>query len=169
MTHLHIFALNEPVSVSYTHLTRQKGEVPELPPLARWLGVDTLDTDEIELFPINDLGDMALSDYIQLAFPPEDPIPSAIVTRLDALEGAVLLVPGDAPLVQAAQTGPQATLVAALALARADNTASLPKAKATPMPVAPVQPDHEASPPIALYALIAMAILAALIVFVGWA
>ncbi|MBY4893771.1 hypothetical protein KUL25_13455 [Rhodobacteraceae bacterium N5(2021)] len=166
MTHLHIFALNEPVAVSHTNLTRQQGLTPDLPPLAAWLGVDSLDTDEIELFPIKDLSDMALSDYINLAFAPEDPIPSAIVTRLDALDGAVLLVPEDG-LATPPNPGPQATLIASLPLARADNTASLPKASTTPMPN-PAAPRHEVGPPIALYALIGMAILAAIIVFVGW-
>lgn len=167
MTHLHIFALNEPVTVSHTHLTRQKGEAPELPPLADWLGVTKIDTDEIELFLIKELSDMALSDYIALAFAPEDTLPRDAQTRLDALEGAVLLAP-DTALPAPAKPGPQATLIASLPLARADNSASLPNASTTPLPnPAPTEP--ESSPQIALYALIGMAILAALIVFVGWA
>lgn len=168
MTQLHIFALNEPVTISHTNLTRQKGEAPDLPPLADWLGVQNLDTDKIEMFPVEDLGAMALSDYIQLAFAPEDAIPGDIQARLNALNGAVLLVPETA-LTSPTNPGPQATAIAALPLARADNTASLPKADASRTPTAqPVPQQHEASPPIALYALIGMAILAAVIVLVGW-
>jgi hypothetical protein len=39
-------------------------------------GVDTLLTDRIEIFPVEDLGDMSLSDYVVMAFdpvPPPDP------------------------------------------------------------------------------------------------
>ncbi|GAB5447790.1 hypothetical protein [Gymnodinialimonas sp.] len=166
MTNLQIFALNETVDISHTHLTRQNGEAPDLPPLADWLGVASLDTDEIELFAIKDLSDMALSDYVNLAFAPENDIPSATVTRLDALDGAVLLVP-DKALPAPPNPGAEATLIASLPLAQADNSASLPKAKTTPMPN-PAPRQHEVGPPIALYALIGMAILAALIVFIGW-
>lgn len=168
MTHLHIFALNEPVTVSHTNLTRQNGETPDLPPLAKWLGVDTLDTADIELFAIKDLSDMPLSEYVRLAFAPEDDIPSADITRLDALDAAVLLVP-DSALSAPPRPGPQATLIASLPLARADNTGSLPKADVAPTPTRPpAQPQPETSPPIALYALIGMAVLAVLIIFVGW-
>lgn len=167
MSMLHVFALNEPVAVTHTHLTRQKGEVAVLPPLAEWLGVEAIDTDDIELFAINDLSDMALSDYIRLAFAPEAAIPTATVTRLDALDGAVLLVP-DKALSAPASPGPKANLIASLALARADHVADLPKAKVAPLPSAAPPAQHEAGPPLALYALIGMAILAALIFFVGW-
>lgn len=166
---LQIFALNEPVEVSHTNLTRQKGQTPDLPPLTEWLGVPTLDTDAIELFPIDDLGTMALSDYIQLAFAPEDPIPGDIQTRLNALKGAVLLVP-DAALTAPTAPGPQATAIATLRLASADNTARLPKADVirTPPPT-PAPQDPESAPPIAFFALVGMAILALIIIFVGWA
>lgn len=168
MTHLHIFALNEPVEVSHTNLTRQNGEVVDLPPLAEWLGVDTLDTDEIELFPVDELAGMALSDYIALAFAPEDDLPGDVATRLNALTGAVVLVP-DRALSAPPKPGPQATQVASVPLARADNSASLPKANTAPVPAPAAAPqDHEASPQVAVYALIGMAILAALIYFVGW-
>ncbi|ABD56821.1 hypothetical protein [Jannaschia sp. CCS1] len=168
MTNLQIFALNEPIDVSHTNLTRQTGETPELPPLAEWLGVDTLDTDQIELFPIKDLSDMPLSEYIRLAFAPEEQIAPADITRLDALSGAVLLVPETA-LSAAPRPGSQATLIASVPLAQADNSGSLPKADVAPVPsAAPAPAEPEAPPPIALYALIGMAILAALIFFVGW-
>lgn len=165
---LHVFALNEPLSVSHTNLTRQNGEVPSLPPLADWLGVEALDTDQIEVFPLEELGTMALSDYIGLAFAPEADIPSGTITKLDALDGAVLLIP-DTALNTSANPGPQATAIASIALAKADNSARLPKAQVTPIPSkAPAQPEPEAPPPIALYALVGMAILALIIVFVGW-
>lgn len=164
---LHIFTLNEDVAVTHTNLTRQKGEAPVLPPLADWLGVETLDTNAIELFQVKDLSDMALSDYIQLAFAPENDIPGDMQTRLNALKGAVLLVP-DTALNGPASPGPQATTIAALPLAQADNTGVLPKASVTPMPTPPAAQTHEASPPIALFALIGMAVLAAIIVLVGW-
>lgn len=168
MTHLHIFALNEPVEVAHTHLTRQNGETPALPPLADWLGVDTLDTDEIELFPIEDLATMALSDYVKLAFAPAQDIPADTATRLNALTGAVLLVPEKA-LPAPATPGAQATLIASIPLAQADNSASLPKADVAPTPArTPATPEREAPPPVALFALIGMAILAVIIVFVGW-
>lgn len=168
MTHLHIFALNEPSEVSHTNLTRQKGEAPDLPPLAAWLGADTLNTDEIELFPVDDLADLSLSDYIDMAFTPADDIAADIKTRLNALGGSVLLVP-DRAVAGAMLPGAQLTAIAQIPLAVADNTASLPKAEVTAAPAAPsAPPEPEAPPPIALFALIGMAILALLIVFIGW-
>lgn len=165
---LHIFALNEPLTVSHTNLTRQSGETPLLPPLASWLGVDNLNTDQIEVFPLEDLGTMTLSDYIRLAFGPETDIPSGIVTKLDALSGAVLLIPGTA-LSTPAKPGPQATSIASIALAQPNNSATLLKASVAPSPVnAPQLQDHEAPPPIALFALIGMAILGLIIFFIGW-
>jgi hypothetical protein len=167
MTHLHIFALNTATDISHTNLTRQKGEAPELPPLADWLGTASLDTDAIELFPVEELGDMALSDYIGLAFAPTA-MPREVQTRLDALEGSVLLVPDDA-LPGPASPGANATLIASLPLTAPDHDATLPKADVTPTPrPLPPTPEHESSPPIALFALIGMAILAAIIVLVGW-
>lgn len=165
---LQIFALNEPLAVSHTNLTRQSGETPSLPPLADWLGVDSLDIDQIEVFPLEELGTMTLSEYIRLAFAPESDIPSGTVTKLDALSGAVLLVP-DTALDAPAKPGPQATAIASIALAQADNSATLPKASVAPTPTnAPQQQDRETPPPIALFALIGMAVLALIIVFVGW-
>ncbi|MEJ6392787.1 hypothetical protein V8J82_05930 [Gymnodinialimonas sp. 2305UL16-5] len=169
MTHLHVFAVNEPVSVSHTNLTRQKGETPALPPLTEWLGIDALDTDAIEIFLLSDLGGMALSDYIQLAFTPETGIPAEERARLDALEGAVLLVPETA---MQGTTRPNAklTLVATIALAEPDNNANLPKATLTPSaPKTPhTEPARESVPPIALYALLGIAAFAALVILFGW-
>lgn len=165
---LHIYALNEPVTASYTNLSRQNGEAVELPPLEEWLGIDRLYYDQIEMFPVSELGDMTLSDYTAMAFAPEGPIPADVQQRLNALTGAVLLVP-DSALSGPAYPRAQATYIASLDLAQADNTARLPKADASPAPApAPAPREPEPSPPIALYALIGMAVLAALIVLVGW-
>ncbi len=170
MTHLHVFAVNEPVTISHTNLTRQKGEAPDLPPLAEWLGVETLDTDRIELFPLSELGGMALSDYIQLAFSPDEATPGDVQGRLDALEGAILLVPDTAMPAQPSP-GAQLTSVATIALAQADHVASLPKADTTPAPPAPtpLPAEREGTPPIAFFALLAVVIFAALAIFIGWA
>jgi hypothetical protein len=168
MTHLHIFALNEPVTMSHTNLTRQQGETPVLPPLAAWLGAETLDTDAIELFPISELGGMALSDYVQLAFTPEA-MPREVQARLDALDGAVLLVPDDAMTGMAAP-GPQVTEIAKIRLAQADHDAHMPPARldtaatVTPGPA----PEQERAPPLALIALLVMLAFAAVIVLFGW-
>ena len=169
MTHLYIFALNEPVAVSHTNLTRQKGETPDLPPLADWLGLDALDTDEIELFPIGDLGGMALSDYIQLAFTPETGIPVDDQRRIDALDGAVLLAADDA-MTGTLAPGSKATRIATIPLAQADNTAALPKADVTLTPprTPHTEPEREGVPPIALYMLLGIAAFAVLAILVGW-
>jgi hypothetical protein len=50
-------------------------------------------TDLIEVFPIEDLGDMSLTDYVVMAFDPVPPPGPDDRARLDALEGSVLLVP----------------------------------------------------------------------------
>jgi hypothetical protein len=168
MSELHVFALNRPVAVSHTHLSRQKGEAPALPPLAGWLGVEALDTDRIELFRVEELGGMALSDYIGLAFAPEA-MPREVQVRLDALEGSVLLVPDEA-LGGVARPGPDLTAIATIPLAEADHDATLPKA---PLQAAPVvtpgrAPEPEPTPPIALYALIGILLFAAAIFLFGW-
>ncbi|WP_224816203.1 hypothetical protein [Hasllibacter sp. MH4015] len=169
MTQLHIFALNEPTTISHTDLTRQKGEVPDLPPLAQWLGLDALDTDRIELFPVSDLGGMALSDYIQLAFTPDPAIPLDTQSRLNALSGAVLLVP-DAAMTGTPTPSSHVTEIATIPLAQADHTARLPKADATPTETSPppAAQDRERTPPIALYAFLGMLVFAVLVLFIGW-
>jgi aspartate carbamoyltransferase catalytic subunit len=58
-TTLHIFAINGESDLRHTNLTRAQGLSPDLPALEEWLGVDTLLTDLIEVFPIEDLGDMS--------------------------------------------------------------------------------------------------------------
>lgn len=122
---LHVFAVNTETDLRHSHLTRAQGEATDLPPLGDWLGVG-VDTDEIELFPIRDLGDMPLSDYITMAFAPER-LSSDEARRLNALEGTVLLVPERA-LAVAAKPGAELTLIATLPLAAADHRADLPKA-----------------------------------------
>lgn len=129
--HLYVFSLAAAGEVRHTHLTRSMGDAPDLPPLTDWLGAD-VDDAAIELFPVKDLGDMSLSEYVRLAFAPET-IPAQDARRLDALKGTVLLVPEHA-LSEEPAPGKQAKLVAALPLARADHTGDLPKADVAPLP-----------------------------------
>ncbi len=136
---LHIFAVTAPTYLRHTHLTRARGEAPVLPPLTDWLGAE-VDTSEIELFPVRDLGDMSLSEYVTMAFAPESMPPQA-ARRMDALKGHVLLVPERA-LSEEPAPGKEATLIASLPLAGADHGGSLPKADVTPMP----RPTPESEP-----------------------
>jgi hypothetical protein len=122
---LHVFAVNAETGLRHTHLTRAQGEAPALPPLADWLAT-AVDTDEIELFPIRDLGDMMLSDYITMAFAPKA-LEGEDARRMNALLGHVLLVPARA-LGGKPRPGAALTLIASLPLAGADHTATLPKA-----------------------------------------
>jgi hypothetical protein len=131
---LHIFALRGAGDVRHTHLTRAQGAAPDLPPLTDWLGAE-VDTDEIEMFPITDLGEMKLSEYIRLAFAP-DTISPQDARRIDAIKGTVLLVPERSLSEEPAPTA-EARLIATLPLARADHVAQLPKALATRMTAAP--------------------------------
>ena len=112
-----------------------------MPPLAEWLGLDALRTDQIEIFPVEDLGDMSLSDYLVMAFDPAAPPDPETRARLDALEGSVLLIP-DTAMPAEPKPGPGLTPVAVLALARADHVADLPKADLQPA----AAPDGEAPP-----------------------
>lgn len=128
---LFVFALSARGDLRHTHLTRAQGTAPGLPPLTDWVGAE-IDTDAIELFPVSDLGDMTLSDYIGLAFAPE-PIPQDDRRRIDAIRGTVLLVPSNA-LPQDPRPVPPASLVASLRLLRANHIARLPKADIRPPP-----------------------------------
>lgn len=135
---LHVFAVNAALNLCHTHYSRAQGApAPDLPPLADWLGT-AVDTDEIELFTLRDIGDLRLSDYVDMAFAPED-IPSDAARRINALEGSVLLVP-DRALDGAPAPGPALTLIASLHLAKADHSASLPKADVTATPTAAPPP-----------------------------
>lgn len=148
MTRLHVFALNSaPDDLRHTHLTRALGERPDLPPLAEWLGLESLNTSQIELFPVKDLGDMSLSDYITAAFGPDPDIPAATRRKLDALEGTVLMVT-DTAFAVAPTPGSEATAIAEIPLARADHRADLPAAKARSTPQAPAAaPQDQRDPP----------------------
>jgi hypothetical protein len=134
---LHIFAVNEGGALRHTHLTRAQvetgGETPELPDLRRWLGVERLDTDRIELFPVSDLGDMSLSAYVTQAFDPVPLIDADTARRLDALKGTVLLVP-DTAFEGVFHPGAELTEIATLSLALPDHSADLPRADVTPPP-----------------------------------
>ena len=128
---LHIFAVTAAPDLRHTHLTRAEGLAPDLPPLTDWLGAE-VDTSEIELFPVRDLGDMALCDYIAMAFAPEA-IPPQAQRKINGIKGHVLLVPERA-LSEEPAPGKEAALVASLPLTRADHSATLPKAEVAPMP-----------------------------------
>ncbi len=166
MTDLHIFALNTDSNTRHTHLTRAQGGSADLPPLADWLRVTALEPDEIELFPVKDLDDMALSDYIALAFATQ-PIPSDIRARLDALEGSVLLVPETAMTGDPAP-GAELTQIARLALVQPDHSANLPKAEVSATPAASPEPDpaEPSSAPPTFIILVALVIVLLLMVMV---
>lgn len=128
MAFLQVFALNMPVSVRHTNLTRQQGLGPELPPLAEWLRAPDLNLQLVELFPVKDLEELSLPDYLAAAY---DIAPEALREagpRLRALGGTVLLVPSRA-LSAAATPGPEATEIARLPLPQASHDAVLPKAQ----------------------------------------
>lgn len=138
---LHVFAVNGVSDLRHTNLTRAQGLSPDLPPLEEWLGLDALITDQIEIFPVEDLGDMALSDYVVMAFDPVPPPGPETRARLDALEGSVLLVP-DTAMPAEPKPGARLTAIAALPLAQADHTAELPRADVR----APEVPEKETAP-----------------------
>ncbi|MDG3041103.1 hypothetical protein [Roseicyclus marinus] len=161
---LHVFAITAPEGLRHTHLTRAEGLAADLPPLTDWLGAE-VDTDQIELFPVRDLGDMALSDYITMAFAPE-PIAPDSLRRINAIKGHVLLVPESALSEEPAPTA-DARLVASLPLARADHAASLPKADVTPMPRPPApQPPRQRIGSGALWAIAGLGLLLLLVLLV---
>jgi hypothetical protein len=132
---LHVFAVNgdRAGALRHTNLSRAGGETPELPDLREWLGVERLDTDRIELFPVGDLGDMSLATYVTQAFDPTPGIDAETAARLDALEGSVLLVP-DGAFDGVFHPGAELTRVASVPLALPDHVAELPKAEVTPPP-----------------------------------
>lgn len=158
---LFVFALNTPVTVTLTDLSRAQGLATDLPPLAAWLGLEGLDTDRIELFPINDLGELTLSQYLTMAHTAEI---GSHTARLDALDGSVLLVP-DRAVTGTPTPGPEATLIATLPTAKADHSADLEKAV---IPLKPTsEPEAKPKPPMGAMPWIAGAglILAALILW----
>lgn len=124
---LTVYAVNDDRPMRHTNLTRATGDSSDLPDLAPWLGVSSLDIDRIEVFPVTDLGEMPLSQYVTQAFDPVPPIDAAEAARLDALEGTVLLVPDTA---HSGTPSPSAevTRIADLPLAEPDHVADLPKA-----------------------------------------
>ena len=133
---LFVFALNASVDVTLTDLTRDQGRPAGLPPLADWLGLDGLDTDRLELFPVADLGDLQLSSYLSSAY---DADIGEAAARLNAIEGSVLLVPEHA-LRGTPQAGPEATLIATLPMPEPDHRVRLDPA---PIP----QPEPKALDP----------------------
>ena len=144
---LHVYAVNGLSDLRHTHLTRVQGDAPDLPPLADWLGVEEIDTDRIEIFPVADLGETRLADYVTMAFEPAEPIEGETRARLNALDASVLIVP-DVALQGTPAPGRMVTHIATLALAQPDHRADLPKAKPAPAPPqAPTAPEPAAKPP----------------------
>ncbi len=121
---LHVFAVNAQIDVRHTFLSRSTGQTTTLPDLAGWLSLRQggLDTDNIELFPVDDLGDLRLADYIATAFDPLDAALKTAAPKLNALDGHVLLVP-QAALAGDWTAGADLTLVDSLPLAVADHVA----------------------------------------------
>jgi hypothetical protein len=144
-TALHILAVNGDSDLRHTNLTRAQGLRPDLPALEDWLGVDAILTDQIEIFPIEDLGDMTLTDYVVMAFDPAPPPGPDARTRLDALEGSVLLVP-DTAIPTDPKPGAMLTRIATLPLVQADHSADLPKADVRAA-APPAEPESPAAPP----------------------
>jgi len=157
---LFVFTVTAKGELRHTHLTRAQGEATDLPPLTDWLGAE-IDTDAIELFPVTDLGDMTLSEYIRLAFAPE-PVSPRDARRIDAIKGTVLLVPERA-LSEEPAPAAEARLIATLPLLQADHSARLPKADVTtPRPVTPPAPPTARQGSL-IWTLIALVAIAALV------
>jgi hypothetical protein len=164
---LHILALNLPVDTRHTHLTRQQGAHPDLPPLADWIGVADLDTDRIEMFPLEDLAGMPLSTYAAEAFDLEEGAMAGAAARMDALEGAVLLVPSSA-VDRTPEPGAKATLIASLPMARADHAAEMPAASLARKPPAGATPAATGRAGSTGTVLVGLLLAAALAVLIWW-
>lgn len=142
MSELQVFAVNADLDLRHTYLSRSAGETPTLPDLAGWLGLRQggLNTDEIELFPLSDLADMPLSSYVATAFDILDAPLGQTATRLNALDGHVLLVPS-AALAGDVTTGPDLTLIATLPMARPDHSPEALHPTPEPAPLDTTEPD----------------------------
>lgn len=162
-----IFSLQGPPDLRHTHLTRLEGEAPELPPLAQWLGLEALDTDQIELFPISDLGAMSLSVYLQSAFDPEPDALEASAPYIDAAQGSVLIVP-DAAMTGALAPNTSIERIAGLPLLRADHSADLPKADFSTPPAPEVQPAQPSPTRRRVFMVVLAALLSLLLVLVWY-
>ena len=164
MSSLYVFALNGPSDLRYTHLTRAKAELVALPPLAEWLGTAVLDATKIELFPVKDLDDTLLSDYVMMAFAPEEDLPRETRERMDALEGSVLLVASEA--IEGAPV-PTASLtqIAEVILAKPDHSAELPKVATDPIPRPEPDPTPPPTQPRRGIGMLVMAIISVIIFF----
>ncbi|MFT6913564.1 MAG: hypothetical protein ACJAQW_002176 [Paracoccaceae bacterium] len=136
---LHLFAVNRPTAVRHTHLTQMSGDAVVLPPLADWLGVSRLETDQIELFPASDLGEMSLSHYLATAFDVDQSALAKNALRVNALRDVVLVVPASALPDPGTfpQTGAELTLIARLPMLHPDHHGQ-------PLPKAP--PHHAPKP-----------------------
>lgn len=168
--HLHVVALNDQLEESTTFLSRQAGDpVPDTAGLAEALGLPALDASHLELFPVKDLGDMRLSDYIQEAFAPAGPVDADTRARLNAIDGHVMLLLEEAiPPGASIQAGPRARLIASMPLEQPDHSADLPKANSAspppePTPLSRPEPSRRNS----LRWLLALLAIGALILVIG--
>jgi len=162
-----IFSLPAQPDLRHTHLARLEGTTANLPPLATWLGLTALDTDQIELFPISDLGDMSLSVYIRSAFDPEPSALEASAPYIDAVQGSVLIFP-DAAMTGTLQPSNHVERIAALPLIGADHSADLPKADLSTPPVAQVQLPEPSATKRRAFMVILAAILSLILVLVWY-
>ncbi len=92
-----VFAVNSGAPVAdlrQTFLSRLEGNSPQLAPdmLAELLGTTLIDPAYIEIFPVKDLGDLGLSQYLAQALEVRGDALRADRPRLDALEGSVMIV-----------------------------------------------------------------------------
>ncbi|MEO0828987.1 MAG: hypothetical protein AAFY03_00825 [Pseudomonadota bacterium] len=170
MTQLYVFACNHQIDVSHTELTRQHGEIPDLPPLSAWLSTE-VDTDRIELFPAKALAPMSLADYLNTAYDVTSFGEASAITRLNAIEEHVLLVP-DVAVENAPNPGADLTLIATLTTAEPDHSrrdlASPEKAQADPPPQAKAgMSEARISGMVALGALVVLGLLTLLFVLMG--
>ncbi|MBM7066053.1 hypothetical protein [Actibacterium sp. 188UL27-1] len=173
MPDLYVFAVNHPLDITHTSLSRREGTVPDLPPLSDWLGGGDIDTDQIELFAVATLAEMPLATYLVEAFDVDEVALAEHRGRLANLEGHVLLVPEKA-VASDPQPGADLTLIATLPMHAANNTVKpLPKADVTPKPAKPQErtkkPMSQArvSGMVATAALLFLFLFTALIVWIG--
>ncbi|MEM9757395.1 MAG: hypothetical protein AAF914_15440 [Pseudomonadota bacterium] len=159
---LHLFTITPAPKVRHTDLTRQRGEAPALPPLAEWLGLDALDTDRIELFPLSDLGVLQIGEYLVSA---HDADPDAVAAEAEALrgiDGAVLIVP-DRAMTGAPEATPPARAIAVLPVPAPVGAAHLPPANSTgetaPPPPGPAPTGRKPARHLVVVAALVLAVL----------
>lgn len=165
MSALVILAVNEDLGeLRHTNLTRLRGEAPDLPALAEWLGTE-VDTSAIELFPVRDVASMGLSAYLREAFSVSEAELSEISPALAQLDGHVLLIPESA-LTGTLSLGPELSLIGAPAVDAVDHVArDLPKADVGPQSPPPTKPPMSQARVSGMVALAALLFLGVFVFF----